>query len=154
MRENMMQTPDSQRNPNRLDDAETKEIIEIMTKFFEKQTGSKKRAVQYVNSIANLIKNPAAKLIHLGNAVFLVLVKDKGVIEFHTMAVNETASGLAEKLKELTKILKNMGATKIYTYANEEKYKAVAKRSKLPWVISEHKAEDGKTYDVYTLETV
>ena len=150
----MMQMPDSQRNPNRLDDAETKEIIDIMTKFFEKQTGSKKRAVQYVNNIANLIKNPAAKLIHLGNAVFLVLVKDKGVIEFHTMAANETASGLAEKLKELTKILKNMGATKIYTYANEEKYKAVAKRSKLPWVISEHKAEDGKTYDVYTLETV
>ncbi len=138
--------------PNGLDAKETQEVIDIMLSFFEKQTGSRKKAVAYVNSIGNLIKNPAAKLIHLDNVVFLALVKDQGVVEFHTMAAKETASGMAEKLKTLANILRNMGATRMYSYTDEPKYRAVTKRSRLPWTMTEQKGADGKTYDVYTLE--
>lgn len=155
MRQDMLelQDPDTPL-PNKLDAKETEEVLDIMLTFLTKQTGSRSRAVQYINGIAQLIKNPAAKLIHMDNVVFLTLVKDKGVVEFHTMAARESSIGLAEKLKKLADMLRNMGATKIYSYTDEDKYRAVAKRSRLPWVITEQKGIDGKTYKVYTLELV
>jgi hypothetical protein len=146
-----------QQDPNlplqdRLDPKETQEVLDIMLDFFTKQTGSRKKAVQYVNGIAQLIRNPAAKLIHLDNVVFLALVKDRGVVEFHTMAVKESSTGLAKKLTTLRNILQNMGARTIYSYTDDPKYRAVAKRSGLPWVITKKPGADGKQYDVYTLE--
>lgn len=138
--------------PDRLDPKETQEVIDIMLQFFTKQTGSRRRAVQYINGVAQLVKNPAAKLIHLDNVVFLALVKDRGVVEFHTMAARENSIGLADKVKKLADILRNMGATTMYSYTDEAKYRAVAKRSRLPWVITEQQGADGKKYTVYTLE--
>ena len=154
---NMRQTMLEQQDPNkplqdRLSDKESQEVADIMLEFFTKQTGNRKKAVQYVNGIAQLIRNPAAKLIHLDNVVFLALVKDRGVVEFHTMAVKESSTGLASKLKTLRNILQNMGATKIYSYTDDPKYRTVAKRSGLPWVITKQQGADGQQYDVYTLE--
>lgn len=153
MRQNMLELQDPNTPlPNSLDKKETQEVIDIMLEFLTKQTGSRRRAVQYINGIAQLIKNPAAKLIHMDNVVFLTLVKDKGVVEFHTMAAKENSIGLADKLRKLADLMRSMGATKMYSYTDESKYRAVAKRSKLPWVITEQQGIDGKKYSVYTLE--
>ena len=154
MRQNMREQPDPnvRPNPGRLSAKESQEVLDIMMDYFTKETGSKKEAEKYVISVANLIKNPAAKLVHLGNFVFLTLVKEPGVVEFHTMARNASASDMAKKLIELTDYLKRLGARKIYSYATDPKYKTVTKKSRLPWIITEQQGADGKTYQVYTLE--
>jgi len=139
-------------SPNGLSQEETQQVIDIMMSFFTKETGSKKKAVQYINSIGNLIKNPAAKLIHLDGVVFLVLVKDRGVVEFHTMATKQSSSDFIKKVNMLADVLRNMGVTKMYSYSNDNKFKILAKRSRKPWVITKKTGADGVVYDVYTLE--
>jgi hypothetical protein len=131
---------------------ETKTVIDIMMQFFTRETGSKKRAAQHVNSIAQLIKNPAAKLIHIDGIVFLVLVKERGVVEFHTMAGKENSSGFIKKVTMLEDVLRNLGVTKMYSYTTDPKFKLLVKRSRQPWVITKQRGADGVNYDVYTLE--
>lgn len=149
----MMEQQEINRPQQGLDAKETKEVIRIMMKYFEKETGSKEKARKMVGGVANVIKNPAAKLIHIGDTVFLTLVKDKGVVEFHTMSVGEDSVKLAKNFVELTKVLQNMGATKIYSYTDDPRFKPIAKRTRLPWEITEQEGADGKDYTVYTLET-
>ena len=35
-------------------------------------------------SLAKIVEEDGAKLVHLGNVLFLVLVRGKGVVEVHT----------------------------------------------------------------------
>lgn len=138
--------------PNGLSQEETQEVIDIMMEYFTKETGSKRKAVQYINSVGNLIKNPAAKLIHIDGIVFLVLVKDRGVVEFHTMATKQSSSDFIKKVTELENVLRNMGVTKMYSYSKDDKFKLLVKRSRQPWVITKQTGADGVLYNVYTLE--
>ena len=135
-----------------LDEKETKEVIRIMTKFFIKTTGSKQKANEYLASVANMVKNPAAKLVHINDTVFLLLVKDQGIVEFHTMSVDDDSVTLSKNIKKLVDYTKSIGVKKLYSYSDDPKYKAIARRTRLPWDISETTGSDGKDYEVYTLE--
>lgn len=131
---------------------EVQQIIDVMFKYFKKETGSEEKANQYINGVADLItKNPSAKLIQLGNTVFLVLVNSPGVVEVHTMAADEQSATLAKNFVTLTNILKNMGTKQAYTYSDDSRFAAVAKRTRLPFETSKIK-KDGKEYTVYTVE--
>jgi hypothetical protein len=131
---------------------ETQTVLDIMMQYFTRETGSKKKAVQYINSVAQLIKNPAAKLIHIDGIVFLILVKDKGVVEFHTMTGKQSSSEFIKKVTMLEDVLRNMGVTKMYSYSKDDKFKLPIKRSRQPWVITQQMGADGEKYFVYTLE--
>jgi hypothetical protein len=131
---------------------EAQEVTDIITKYFKKTTGSDMQARIMTEKLATLVQQPAAKLIHLGNTVFLVLVKEPGVVEIHTMADSEDSAKLAKNFVKLSAILKNLGVKRAYTYTNDPKLAVVAKRTKLPFKTSKKIGEDGRSYTVYTLE--
>ena len=131
---------------------EIKEVTDICMEYFRKETKSEDKAKKLMADLATLIQQPAAKLVHLGNLVFLTLVKDKGVIEFHTMGEEKTSDAYTKDMKALAKYLFRIGATKIYSYTDDPKFGILAKRSRMGWETSETTGEDGKKYTVYTLE--
>ena len=132
---------------------ETQQIIDIMSGDFLKATGDQDKANGLINGIAKLITdNPAAKLVHLGNTVFLVMVNSPGVVEVHTMAADEQSGTLAKNFVQLTEYLRNIGVKQAYTYTDDPRFAAVAKRTRLPFETSEAQGQDGKTYTVYSME--
>jgi hypothetical protein len=131
---------------------EAQEVTDIITKYFKKTTGSDMQAKIMTEKLAALVQQPSAKLIHLGNTVFLTLVKEPGVVEIHTMTDSEDSAKLAKNFVKLSNILKSMGVKRAYTYTNDPKLAVVAKRTKLPFKTSKTVGEDGRSYTVYTLE--
>jgi hypothetical protein len=80
------------------------------------------------------------------------LVRGKGVVEIHTMAVNEDSLALAKNFVSLSKYLKHIGVRLAYTYTDDPKFKLIAKRTKLP--LKNHKLTlpDGQEVTAYYLE--
>jgi hypothetical protein len=49
------------------------------------------------------------------------------------------------------KFLQNIGVLEVYTYSDDPRFMAVAKRTRLPIETEKIQAEDGKTYTIYRL---
>ena len=133
---------------------EGKEIMRIATEYFRQQTGGdEEQTNRMLNGLANLVKQDGIRMVHLGNTLFLVLVKGKRMVEVHTMAVDETVSSLSKNFVMLANYLKGIGVRVAYTYADDDRYEMVAKRSRLPFQKRQVVLpEDGKTYTAYYLE--
>lgn len=132
---------------------EGQEILRIVTEYFRQQTESEEDAQLMLQKLATLVQGDGAKLVHLGKTVFLVIVKGKGLVEVHSMAVDETSSSLAKNFVDLAKYLKGIGVKVAYTYTDEPvKYAVVTKRSKLPFQQKVVTGPDGKKYTAYYLE--
>lgn len=133
---------------------EGQQILRIATEYFRQQTGGdEEQTARMVNGLAELVKKDGIRLVHLGNTLFLVLVKGKRMVEVHTMAVDETVSSLAKNFVMLVNYLKGIGVRVAYTYADDDRYEMVAKRSRLPFEKRQITLpEDGKTYTAYYLE--
>ena len=130
---------------------EVQEIIRIMTEYFTRENGGDaKKAEEDVGKIAKLITHQAAKLVHLGNTVFLVLVKGKGRVEFHTMSVDDDSMSLAKNFVDLMKYLKNIGVKEAYSFSDDPKFEVVAKRTRLPYTTHREKVK-GKEQTIYTV---
>ena len=141
--ENSQLTPESE---------EGRQILDILRKFFTKETGSKEKAEQLLANLAGALQEPGAKLVHLGKTVFLVLVRGKGMVEIHTMSVDDDSLSLAKSFVTLSKYLKNIGVKLAYTYSNDPKYDLVAKRTRLPFKKRRVIASNGQEYTAYYLE--
>lgn len=141
--ENSQLTPESE---------EGRQILDILRKFFTKETGSKEKAEQLLANLAGALQEPGAKLVHLGKTVFLVLVRGKGMVEIHTMSVDDDSLSLAKSFVLLTKYLKNIGVKLAYTYSDDPKYDLVAKRTRLPFKKRRVIASNGQEYTAYYLE--
>jgi len=133
---------------------EGKEIMRIATEYFRQQTdGNEEETNRMLNGLAALVQKDGIRLVHLGNTLFLVMVKGKRMVEVHTMAVDESVSSLAKNFVMLVQYLKGIGVRVAYTYADDNRYEMVAKRSRLPFQKRQVTLpEDGKTYTAYYLE--
>lgn len=111
---------------------ENQQVMDIVTGYFKEATGNDQKAEEMVNGLAATVQDPGAKLVHLGDTVFLTLVKGKGFIEFHPMYVNRELDKLTEDLNTYVNYLKNIGVTVMYTYGGEDfPYKEVLEDSDL-----------------------
>jgi hypothetical protein len=132
---------------------EGEEVMRIATQYFLKEAGGDQaRANELMTGLANLVKQDGIRLVHLGNTLFLVIVKGKGMVEVHTMSIEESVSSLAKNFTMLVSYLKGIGVKVAYTYTDDRRYEMVAKRTRLPFQKKEVEAEDGKTYTAYYLE--
>jgi hypothetical protein len=133
---------------------EGKEIMRIATEYFREQTnGNEEETNRMLNGLAALVQKDGIRLVHLGNTLFLVMVKGKRMVEVHTMAVDESVSSLAKNFVMLVNYLKGIGVRVAYTYADDDRYEMVAKRSRLPFQKRQVTLpEDGKVYTAYYLE--
>jgi len=133
--------------------SEQQEVMRIATEFCRKQSGgNEEKAQEMLQGLAALVQNEGVRLVHLDNTLFLVMVKGKGLVEIHTMAVDEKSSTLAKAFVKLAAYLKGIGVKVAYTYSDDPRYAVVAKRTRLPFKQKKVEAEDGKTYTAFYLE--
>jgi hypothetical protein len=135
-----------------IDETEQQEIMDILTRYWTKETGSPEKAQMMLQKLAGLVQQEGANLIHIGNTMFLMMVTGKGEVEIHTMTVDEDSVSLAKAFRELAKTLKGLGVKRAYTYAEDPKFEIIAKRTRLPIKKSKKKVRDGTEATVYTLE--
>lgn len=101
-------------------EVEGQQVIDIVTGYFKEVTGDDQQAQDLVNGLAATVQDPGAKLVHLGDTVFLTIIRGKGFVEFHPMYVNRELDQLTKDLDLYVKYLKNIGVTVMYTYGGED----------------------------------
>jgi hypothetical protein len=82
-------------------------------------------------ALVEMLKAPENKLVHLGNTLFLVMVKAPGQVEIHTFS-EETPQALAKNFVDLSKYLKNIGVKRASTYSEDPRFKKIADMTQLP----------------------
>lgn len=127
-------------------------LLSVINKYFLRETGGdQKQADEMMRKLATIVQEPGAKLVNFDNVVFLVLVRGKGAVEVHTMAIDLIPSNMVGAFKKLAEYLKSIGVKLAYTYTEDRRFARIARQTKLP--IQELKEEiDGKTMYIYTVE--
>lgn len=126
-------------------------VVKIATDYFRKASKSEEEAQQLLGGLARILQDEGAKLVHLGNVLFLVMVRGEGVVEIHTIGEESKPRDFAKDFLDLAKYLKNIGVKTAYTYSEDEKFKKLAKMVNLP--VKQYKADvEGKKLNVYVVE--
>jgi hypothetical protein len=134
-----------------VDAKENDEIVRIALDYFKKETGSAEKATEMLGKLAVTVKEEGAKLVHLGNVLFLVMVRGKGVVEIHTIGTEAQPRMLAEDFKQLAAYLKNIGVKTAYTYTPDNRYGRLAQMTGLP--VKTFKVDvKGKPMTAYVME--
>lgn len=107
------------------------EILKIATDYCRENTQSEEEANRMMNGIAKLITTDSAKLIHLGNVLFLAIVRGAGTIEIHTIGKEDDPRDLAKDFQKLASYLKNLGVKTAYTYTQDTRFRRIFKMSGL-----------------------
>lgn len=136
---------------NQMSPEESQEIQSIARNYFLQETGSQEEAEKMMGALAALVQEEGAKLVHLGNILFLLMVRGKGVIEMHTIGTEQTPQQYADDIVNLANYVKNIGAKLIYTYTDSRVFDRVAKLTGLP-ITKTQTVIEGKPVFVYALE--
>lgn len=82
-------------------------------------------------ALVEMLKKPENKFVHLGNTMFLVMVRKPGEVEVHTFS-EESPMGLAKNFVDLAKYLQNIGVKKASTYSEDVRFRKIAEMTGLP----------------------
>lgn len=137
-----------------IDEKEAQEVENIIFQYFVNETGSETEAHLVMERLASMLQDPGIKLIHLGNTVFMMILAAPRIAEIHTMSLDEDSSSLAKHFVTLSNFLKNIGVLRAYTYTDDPRFMAVAKRTRLPFQVQEVPGKDGGTITVYSMEYI
>lgn len=134
-----------------MDQQEQDVIGQIAVDYFRKIADSEKEAQKMLTGLVHSVKEDGAKLVHIGNVLFLVLVRGEGVVEVHTIGFEKVPRALAENFKQLVQYLKTIGVKTAYTYSDEPRFKRIAEMTGLP--VKEFPAKvEGEDQHVYVME--
>jgi len=131
--------------------AEEQKIVNIALNYFKQQTGSQQQAEELLGKLAGIVQEDGAKLVNLGNVLFLVMVRGKGIVEIHTIGNEEQPRMLAEDFKQLAAYLKNIDVKTAYTYTEDKRFARLAKMTGLPFKSYDVKVK-GKPMTAYVME--
>ena len=134
-----------------IDAQEQQVVAQIASDYFMKELGSQDKVDMAMGKLAKLVQDKGAKLVHINNVLFLVLVRGKGVVEIHTLGNEPNPLDLVKDYVDLVNYLKNIDTKVAYTYSEDNRFSRVAKLTGLP--IKQKKAVvDGKEVNVYIME--
>ena len=136
---------------NQMSPQEAQEIEQIARDYFAEVAGSPEGAEEMLGKLASIVQEEGAKLVHLGNVLFLILVRGEGVVEFHTIGSEPTSEAYAKDLVDLANYLQNIGVKLAFTYTDNRAFERVARLTKLPIVKTETDI-DGQHVYVYAVE--
>lgn len=91
---------------------------------------------KFTAQLGKLLKNPANKLLQVGQSVFLMFIKNPGLIEFHTFSTGSPQQ-LLQDAKQAIDVIKRAGAKHIYTFTNDQRLVKLAQSMGLPWKVSQ-----------------
>lgn len=127
---------------------EQKEALEIMAQYFKNNTKNKEEATIAMRGALVLLEQ-GAKLVHIGNILFLVFIKGKGLVEFQPIYKKTTAPQLAAAMKKFAQYMKAIDTQTIYTTNADKHMDAAIKRTGLPWELEEVQLEGEQTIGYY-----
>lgn len=130
---------------------EAQEIQNIAHQYFLKESGSEEGAQKLMNGLAKLVQEEGAKLVHINNVLFLLLVRGKGVLEMHTIGSEPTTQAYADDIVKLARYVKNIGAKLLYTYAPSRAFDRIARQTGLP-IVKTQTVIKGEPVFVYAVE--
>lgn len=134
-----------------MDTKEQEQIIKIAFDYFKKESGSDEKAQKMLSQLATVVSEEGAKLVHLGNVLFLIMVRGKGVVEIHTIGTEAQPRQLADDFKKLADYLTKIGVKTAYTYTPDNRYGRLAQMTGLP--VKTFKVEvEGKPMVAYVME--
>jgi hypothetical protein len=110
-----------------MDQAELDEVLQIAMDYFRSQTSSEEEAMKMMAAMAKTIEDQGAKLVHIGNYLFLILVRGKAYVEVHTIGDQSNPRELVQSFELLAKYLKGIGAALAFTYSPDKKFLRLAK---------------------------
>ena len=102
-------------------------VAQIANDYFLKELGSQEEADLAMGKLAKLVSDKGAKLVHIGNVLFLVLVRGKGVVEIHTIGNEPNPMDIVKDFIDLANYLKNINTKVAYTYSEDNKFSRIAK---------------------------
>lgn len=133
-----------------IDQQEQDSVVQIARDYFLQELGSEEKADEALSKLATLVQEDGAKLVHLGNVVFLVLVRGQGVVEIHTIG-NDEPRNLAQSFVDLANYLQKIGTKVAYTYSADNRFARLAKMTGLP--VKQQKAVvNDQEVNVYIME--
>lgn len=134
-----------------MDQSEADEILRIATEYCRSITKTEEEAQQMLAALAGIVQEQGAKLAHLGNVLFLVLVRGKELVEVHTMGEEKQPRLMAKNFVDLANYLKGVGVKVAYTYSPDKKFEKLAKMVDLK--IQKYQSDiQGTMMNVYVVE--
>lgn len=107
---------------------------------------------KFTAQLAKILKNPANKLLQVRNTVFLMFIKQPGVIEFHTFSTSSPQE-LLQDAKGAIEVVKRAGAKHLYTFTTDPKLVKLVQSTGLPWQVSQSQQSVGKNaFPAYRLD--
>lgn len=103
-----------------ISDEEQQAVLDIVTAFYKKHVKSDEEVNALLQKLGAMVQDQGTKLVHLGNTVFLTMVRDKGLVEFHPMYAEYNQEALAQDLDQFVEYAKNIGVKTIFTYTKPE----------------------------------
>ncbi len=70
--------------------------MRIATEYARSASKSEEEAQKLLGALAAIVQEDSAKLVHLGNVLFLVLVRGKELVEVHTLGDEKKPRDLAQ----------------------------------------------------------
>lgn len=134
-----------------MEENDAEQIQKIVMGYARQATKTEEEAHQLIINLAQTVQEDGAKLVHFGNTVFLTLVRGPGVVEVHTMSLNESGIALAKNFVDLAHYLKGLGAKVVYAYSDDPKFKPIAARTKI-FKEKPIRLPDGKPATAYVAE--
>ena len=111
--------------------AQQKQPMQILESALRRALPDEEQVGLAQGALVEMLKAPENKLVHLGNSLFLVMVKAPGQVEVHTFS-EETPQALAKNFVELSKYLKNIGVKKASTYSDDPRFQKISEMTQLP----------------------
>jgi hypothetical protein len=134
-----------------MDPKEAQEIMRIATDYARGASKTEEEAQKLLGALAAIVQEDSAKLVHLGNVLFLVLVRGKELVEVHTMGDEKKPRDLAQNFLNLAKYLKGIGVKVAYTYTPDTKFSKLAKMVDLK--VQQYKSNvQGQMMNVFVVE--
>jgi hypothetical protein len=134
-----------------MDQTEAQEIQDIAWNYFLEETKSAAKAQEMMDKLAGMVQEPSTKLVHIGQNLFLIQVRGKGVVEMHTMGTEKDPRQFAQNIVKLADYLRNIGVKMMFSYAEDKKFSFIARMTGLQIKELDTPVED-KQFTTYVLE--
>jgi len=94
---------------------EQQEVLNILTGFYRQRVDSEEEVNKLLQNLGGMVQQQGAKLVHINQTVFLVLVQGKGVVDFYAMYDKFNKEEQIKNLKQFIAYAKNIGVKTLIT---------------------------------------
>jgi len=117
-------------------EAPDKSVTDILREYFNNGNTQEPNFPTFLTKIVMVLRDENKRLAKVGNTLFLLNNMGDGVVEMHTIT-SGNPNEFAKSAQGLAKLLKAQGLKKIVSYADRPAYIEIAKRTGMPWKISQ-----------------